>query len=67
MKTTFQSGDKISVRTFNWDTGEGSFPATFIRQTSPTHAKIRVDDGLTYAVPLEDCALVAPAAERRAA
>lgn len=60
MQDTFKHGDIIDVIVPDWDSGTSTFRAMVIRETSPTHIKIKVDDGLVYAVAKDLCALVTP-------
>lgn len=55
MKAPFDSEQKLLVRAHDWQLGEMDIPARFVRMTSDTHAKVRTDDGLFFAVPLADC------------
>lgn len=62
----FSPGDEVEVRTYDWQAGDVVFKARVVRKTSETHIKVRVDDGLFFAVPIEDCTLIS-SQEREAA
>jgi hypothetical protein len=62
----FSPGDEVEVRTYDWQSGDVVFKARVVRQTSDSHIKVRVDDGLFFAVPIEDCTLIS-SQEREAA
>lgn len=58
----FPANARIRVRTFHWEHGEMDFVATAVGPSSASHLRIRMDDGLIFAVPAGDCDLVEEAA-----
>lgn len=54
----FKAGDIIEVCAPDGGGKIDAFRATVIRETSDTHLKIRVDDGLVFVVAKEFCSVV---------
>lgn len=54
----FKAGDIVEVCVPDGSGKTDAFRATVVRATSDTHLKIRVDDGLVFAVAKEFCNVV---------
>ncbi|CAN5127709.1 hypothetical protein BH10PSE8_BH10PSE8_00780 [soil metagenome] len=54
----FPAGALVRVETFDHEQGELRFDARVVGASSESHLRIRTDDGLIFAVPAADCALI---------
>jgi len=54
----FPAGALVQVDTFDHAKGKLVFKARVVGPSSESHLRIRVDDGLVFAVPASDCELI---------
>lgn len=48
-------GDRVAVATDDWERGTVEIRGTVTSILSDTHVRVRVDDGLVFAVPIANC------------
>lgn len=58
MTSELNRGDRVAVATDDWERGTVEIRATVTRILSDTHVRVRVDDGLVFAVPVAACTLI---------